>query len=65
MTPDIRHMDATEEHVWEEHYAFPWSYCTTCGMVPRRDGLNKPCRGPVKLRELECPDRAEPENENG
>lgn len=32
-------------------YAFP--FCRVCGLVKRRDGKNKPCKGQTKLRPME------------
>lgn len=42
----------SEEHEWiypTPSHSSPWPYCRVCGFVKRRDGKNKPCRGPVKV----------------
>lgn len=46
-------MSDERDHVWTEHPDYGWSYCRVCGIVRRRDGTSKPCRGPVKLRAME------------
>lgn len=29
--------------------SFDWSVCSLCGIVRRRDGQNKPCRGRARV----------------
>lgn len=37
------------EHAWKKDEKNGWQFCATCGTVRRRDGSNRPCRGPVKI----------------
>lgn len=39
------------DHVWSQHFGL--TCCDICGIVKRADGNNKPCRGPMRLREPE------------
>lgn len=49
--------DPPVKHEWfqpsREQAGYPWTICRVCGVVQRRDGKNKPCKGPTKLREPE------------
>lgn len=39
------------EHEWFERFGL--TCCKRCGIVKRRDGQNKPCKGPMQLRPME------------
>lgn len=48
-------------HDWREpNLRFAWVYCGICGVVKRRDGQNKPCKGPTRLRSIEHPEGRTP-----
>ncbi len=52
------------EHVWimPDDAWHPWPFCKVCGIVQRRDGQNKPCKGPTRLRDMERTAGAPPED---
>lgn len=37
------------EHDWFVPGFIKYECCRLCGIIRRRDGKNKPCRGPVRL----------------
>lgn len=39
--------DQPREHEWTMFHKL--ECCKVCGVVRRRDGQNKPCKGPVKV----------------
>lgn len=45
-------------HDWfqptRQQAGYPWTICRICGVVQRRDGKNKPCKGPTRLRDMDC-----------
>lgn len=41
------------KHDWITAPQFNWPFCRICGVVQRRDGQNKPCKGPTRLRAME------------
>lgn len=46
-------MTPAETHDWDDGKQFGYPVCRKCCTVKRRDGKNKPCRGPARLREME------------
>jgi hypothetical protein len=46
--------DGQSPHDWVQldREVYPWPFCRVCGVVKRRDGLNKPCKGPTRLRRM-------------
>ena len=41
-----------KEHEWVEpnpNNLVEWTYCRRCGIVRRADGLNRDCRGEVRI----------------
>ena len=43
-------------HDWFLPRRFAYPICRICGIVQRRDGKNKPCKGPTRLRPMEGED---------
>lgn len=43
--------EVIDGHVWcnDDSGMIQWEHCTICGMIRRRDKMNKPCRGQAKL----------------
>ena len=40
-------------HDWYRPRQYAYPICRICGVVRRRDGKNKPCKGPTCLRPME------------
>lgn len=40
-------------HDWKLFGQYAYPVCRICGIVKRRDGNNKPCKGPTRLRPME------------
>ena len=40
-------------HDWYVPDGYVYPICRVCGVVQRRDGKNKPCKGPTRLRDME------------
>ena len=39
-------------HIWIKHRMFKdkgWITCKKCGIIKKKDGKNKPCRGQVRI----------------
>lgn len=44
-----RYKNQVGEHAWFKYKTDSFDSCAKCGIVRRKDGLNKPCSGIVKL----------------
>ena len=47
-------------HDWYRPQQYAYPICRICGVVMRRDGKNKPCKGPTRLRDMETCVPADP-----
>lgn len=48
--------EETGPHDWYRPRQYAYPICRICGVVQRRDGKNKPCKGPTRLRKMEGSD---------
>jgi hypothetical protein len=43
------------KHNWALKQILGVPFCIICGIVKRKYGQNKPCKGPTKMRKMETP----------